>query len=74
MNEILDIRFHGKLNSDISLQFNKIAHEKRSDFNDFIAIISRPNIENIDWWVEGPASRNTYSLSLIHISEPTRPY
>ena len=66
MNEILDIRFHGKLTSDISLQFNKIAHEKRSDFNDFIAIISRPNIENIDWWVEGPASRNTYSSSLFH--------
>ena len=66
MNEILDIRFHGKLTSDVSLQFNKIANEKRSDFNDFIAEISRPHIENLDWWVEGPASRNTYSSSLFH--------
>ena len=27
MKEILDIRFNGKLNSDISLLFNKLSHE-----------------------------------------------
>ena len=66
MKEILDIRFNGKLNSDISLLFNKISHEKRADFNEFISSISKPNIKNLDWWVQGPASRNTYGSPLFH--------
>ena len=66
MKEILDIRFNSKLNSDISLLFNKISHEKRADFNEFVASISKPNIKNLDWWVQGPASRNTYSSPLFH--------
>ena len=66
MKEILDIRFNGKLNSDISLLFNKISNEKRADFNEFITSISKPNIKNLDWWVQGPASRNTYSSPLFH--------
>ena len=48
MKEILDIRFNGKLNSDISLLFNKISREKRADFNEFVTSISKPNIENLD--------------------------
>jgi len=66
MNEVLDITFHGKLSSNTSLMLNKIATEKRDEFNEFISIISRPNIDNLDWWVEGPASRNTYSSPLFH--------
>ena len=66
MKEILDIRFNGKLNSDISLLFNKISHEKRADFNEFVTSISKPNMKNLDWWVQGPASRNTYSSPLFH--------
>ena len=66
MKEILDIRFNGKLNSDISLLFNRISHEKRADFNEFVTSISKPNIKNLDWWVQGPASRNTYSSPLFH--------
>ena len=60
MKEILDIRFNGKLNSDISLLFNKISHEKRADFNEFISSISKRNIKTLDWWVQGSASRNPY--------------
>ena len=66
MKEILDIRFNSKLNSDISLLFNKISHEKRADFNEFVTSISKPNIKDLDWWVQGPASRNTYSSPLFH--------
>ena len=44
MKEILDIRFNSRLNPDISLLFNKISHEKRADFNEFVASISKPNI------------------------------
>ena len=66
MKTILDIRFNGKLNEDITPLFNKISYQKRSDFNEFISLISRPHIKNLDWWVEGPASRNTYSSPLFH--------
>jgi len=66
MKEILDVRFNSKLNSDISLLFNKISHEKRADFNEFVTSISKPHIKNLDWWVQGPASRNTYSSPLFH--------
>ena len=66
MKEVLDIRFNGKLNPDLSLLFNKISYEKREEFNKLVASISRPNINNLDWWVQGPASRNTYSSPLFH--------
>jgi hypothetical protein len=66
MKEILDIRFNSKLNSDISLLFSKISHKKRADFNEFITSISKPHLKNLDWWVQGPASRNTYSSPLFH--------
>jgi hypothetical protein len=62
----LDLRFEGKLDSETSLLFNTISNEKRSGFNNFIAELSEPNIDNVDWWLEGPASRNTLSSPLFH--------
>ena len=62
----LDLRFEGKLDSETSLLFNTISNEKRSGFNNFIAELSEPNIGNVDWWLEGPASRNTLSSPLFH--------
>ena len=32
------------------------------------------NRKNIDFWALNWAKKNVYDLSLIHISEPTRPY
>jgi hypothetical protein len=66
MNKTLDFRFNGKLNSEISYLFNKISNENRANFNEFVALISRPHTFNLDWWTEGPASRNTYSSPLFH--------
>ena len=66
MNKTLDFRFNGKLNSEISYLFNKISNENRANFNEFVALISRPHTFDLDWWTEGPASRNTYSSPLFH--------
>lgn len=62
----LDIRFNGKLDPDTSILFNQVSNDKRGDFNDFVSVISEANINNVDWWVEGPASRNTVSSPLFH--------
>jgi hypothetical protein len=65
-NQILDLRFNGKLNREISLKFNKIAYHLRAEFNNVVAELSIPFSDNIDWWVEGPACRNTFSSSFFH--------
>lgn len=62
----LDLRFNGRLDADASSIFNRISNEKRESFNDIVSILSEPHINNIDWWVEGPASRNTYSSPFFH--------
>ena len=62
----LDLRFNGKLDPHLSLLFNSIAMSKRASFNEVVSMLSEPNIKNIDWWVEGPASRNTSSSPLFH--------
>lgn len=63
---ILDLRYIGKLDPETSILFNQISEESRATFNTVITNISEPNIGNIDWWVEGPASRNTASSPLFH--------
>jgi hypothetical protein len=64
--EVLDLRFNGKLNREVNNLFNQISNKKRSSFNDVVSELSEPHINNIDWWVEGPASRNTYSSPFFH--------
>ena len=66
MKKTLDLCFHGTLDPEISDILQKISYSLRSEFNDFIAEISDPNKNNLDWWVQGPASRNTYSSPLFH--------
>jgi len=66
MLEKLDLRFHGKLSPEISCIFNKVSYDLRKDFNGFVSELSKPYINNLDWWVQGPASRNTFSSSFFH--------
>ena len=66
MKKTLDLCFHGTLDPEISDILQKISYSLRSEFNDFIAEISDPNKNNLDWWVQGPASRNTFSSPLFH--------
>jgi len=63
---ILDLRFNGKLDPTTSILFNVVSNERRAGFNEFVSDLSVQNINSVDWWVEGPASRNTVSSPLFH--------
>lgn len=62
----LDLRFHGKLNSEINQLFNEISYEHRDKFNDLVTIISEPFKNSLDWWTQSPASRNTLASPFFH--------
>jgi len=66
MKKSLDLSFNGKLESRVNSLFNTISYNKRSDFNEFVSNISINHINSLDWWVQGPASRNTYASPLFH--------
>ena len=63
---VLDLRWHGKLPENLGKTFDEIAYLIRSEFNVFIEKVSHPLSDNLDWWIEGPASRNIYSSPLFH--------
>ncbi len=64
--KILDLRFKGKLPSAENIIFNEIAITIKDSFNDIINYLSKPNMDNIDWWVNELPSRNTYSSPFFH--------
>ena len=66
MDQILDLRFDGKLPTEISCLFNTISYELRPKFNDIVTELSRPLKKNFDWWVQSPASRNTFASPFFH--------
>lgn len=55
-----------KLTFDENVEYNKIALEIRSEFNDFVEKISKNNINNIHWIVTSLASRNKYQSALFY--------
>jgi hypothetical protein len=63
---ILDLSFNGKLNPEINQIFNIISFQNRNNFNDMVTILSQKHKDNLDWWVQGPASRNTFSSPFFH--------
>lgn len=62
----VDLRFNGSIHSDLVELFDKVSFSNRETFNSVIDQVSRPLIDNIDWWAQNPASRNTYSSPLFH--------
>ena len=62
----LDLRFNASLPPEVISLFDGVAKSNRHPFNDFIDSISRPLIDNLDWWSENAASRNTYVSPLFH--------
>jgi len=62
----LDLSYKGKLDSEITVLFNNIAKHLRGPFTQMVSELSEPIKGNIDWWVEGPASRNTLASSFFH--------
>lgn len=63
---ILDLRFNGNLDSAISPLFNDISYRLRGQFNKLVAEFTIPLKHNIDWLIEGPASRNTMASPFFH--------
>lgn len=66
MTQDLDFRFKGSFDPEIAVIFNQISYDYRSNFNEIVSTLSRPFIGDLDWWVEGPASRNTFASPLYH--------
>ena len=62
----LDLRYKGRLDFNIAVLFNNIAKHLRGPFTQIVSEISEPMKGNIDWWVEGPASRNTLVSPFFH--------
>lgn len=66
MGGALDLRFHGSLPSSHCEEFEKVAYSCRGPFNDLVTNLSAPNMSNLDWWVQSPASRNTFASPFFH--------
>jgi len=64
--DVLDLRWHGKLPENYGKVFDEIAYLIRKEFIEFISEVSSSMNNNLDWWVEGPASRNYFSSPLFH--------
>ena len=62
----LDLGYQGELDTEIAVLFNNIAKKLRGPFTQIVSEISDPMKGNIDWWVEGPASRNTITSPFFH--------
>ena len=64
--DLLDLRWNGKLPENYGQIFNEIAYLIRKEFVELIEQLSSNMSNNLDWWVEGPASRNYFSSPLFH--------
>lgn len=62
----LNFNFSGKINPALITQFNNTATDIRYPFIEFVDSISKEFGTNFDWWVSGPASRNTFTSPLYY--------
>jgi len=64
----IDFSIGAELSSFISIKIDEIAKETRKDYTELISIVSQNNSlgNNIDWWVQSPASRNTIASPLFY--------
>ena len=64
----IDLSIGAELPTIISIKIDEVAKETRKDFTRIISEIShsRHLKNNIDWWVESPASRNTIASPLFY--------
>jgi hypothetical protein len=63
---VLDLRFNGQMDAELSILFNKISNDLKHQFNSLITDLSIPNKNNIDWWVSELPSRNTLASPFFH--------
>ena len=62
----LDLGYKGKLDPEINVIFNNIAQQLRGQFTQIVSVLSEPVKTNLDWWLSGPASRNTLASPFFH--------
>ena len=64
----IDLSIGAELSSLMSIKIDEVAKETRKDFTEIISIISQTKglRNDIDWWVESPASRNTLASPLFY--------
>ncbi len=63
---ILDLRKNSVLDSSVYESLKQISLDSKNEFNSFIGAVSRTMSENLDWWVEIPASRHTLQSPLFY--------
>ena len=61
----IDLSKSGRLTVSQAKQLTAVADRVRGLYNEMIEKLSEGNEGNIDWWVSGVASRNTYASSLF---------
>jgi hypothetical protein len=54
------------LEPSIAQLYNRVADRVRGEFTDAVVAASLPHGDDLDWWVESPSSRNTFSSPLFH--------
>ena len=64
--EILDLKVNSNFSKQDKILFNKIANSKIVQFHNIITKISKINKNNFDWWISGPASRDTLNSSFYY--------
>ena len=64
--EILDLKVNSNFSKQDKILFNKIADSKIVQFHNIITKISKINKNNFDWWISGPASRDTLNSSFYY--------
>jgi len=64
----LDLTQGKELDFQVREIFNEIANQSRGDFTQLIARITQSSSlqKNLDWWVQRPASRNTFNSPLFY--------
>ena len=64
----IDLSIGAELSYGISVKIDEVAKDTRKDFTEIISIVSQRKglANNIDWWVESPASRNTLASPLFY--------
>lgn len=63
---VFDFSFPANIPREYVALYNQIAADSIEDFHRLVYTLSLSHGQSIDWWVEGPSSRNTYASPLYH--------
>jgi len=61
----IDLSKTGRIGADHARRFDAVAGQARYFYNDLVSDLAKGHENDLDWWVSGIASRNTYVCSLF---------